>query len=57
MWGCKVVATVWSGTKIKLPSLLEPHLNILDIMWEIMENCPGVDWELVYGYIVESMEQ
>ena len=46
LWGCKVAAAVWSATKTKLHSLPEPHLNILDIVWEIKEHCLGVDWDL-----------
>ena len=46
LWGCNVAAEVWSGTKIKLPSLPEPHMDFLDIVWEIQENHPGVDWDL-----------
>ena len=46
MWGCNVAAELWSGTKIKLPSLPEPHMDFLDIVWEIPENRPGVDWDL-----------
>lgn len=37
---------MWCETKAKLPCLPEPHLNILDIVGEIMVQCPGVDWDL-----------
>ena len=46
LWGCKVATAMWSATKTKLHSLPEPHLNILDIVWEIKEHCLGVDWDL-----------
>ncbi|XP_075658880.1 uncharacterized protein LOC142628720 [Castanea sativa] len=37
LWGYRVIAEVWSATKIKLPSLPKPHLDFLDIVWEIKE--------------------
>ena len=46
LWGCKTAAEVWSATKIKLPLLSEPCLNFMDIVWEIRERCPAVDWVL-----------
>ena len=46
LWGCKVAAAVWSETKTKLHSWPKPHLNILDIVWEIKKHCPRVDWDL-----------
>ena len=46
LWGCKTVAEVWSASKVKLPYLLETHLEFLDIVWEIRERCSVVDWEL-----------
>lgn len=45
-WGCTAAAELWSATNLKLPSLPEPHLDFQDIMWEIRERCPVVDWEL-----------
>ena len=46
LWGCKTAAEVWSATKLKLPFLLETHLEFLDIVWEIKERSTKVDWEL-----------
>ncbi|XP_075640630.1 uncharacterized protein LOC142612416 [Castanea sativa] len=46
LWGCTAAAEVWSATNLKLPSLPEPHLDFLNIMWEIRERWPVVDWEL-----------
>lgn len=46
LWGCKVALAVWCEAKAKLPSLPKPHLNILDIVGEIMVHYPGVDWDL-----------
>ena len=47
LWGCKTAAEVWSATKLKLPFLPKTHLDFMDIVWEIRERCPEVDWELI----------
>ena len=46
LWGCKTAAAIWSATRLKLPLLPESHLHFMDIVWEIRERCPVVDWEL-----------
>ena len=46
LWGCHTAADVWSATKLKLPLLLETHLDFMDIVWELRERCSEVDWEL-----------
>ena len=45
LWGCHTAVEVWSATKLKLPLLPETHLDFMDIVWEIRERCPEVDWE------------
>lgn len=56
LWECKTAAEVWSATKLKLPLLPETHLEFMDIVWEIMERCPMVDWELfaIMGWSLRS---
>ena len=46
LWGCSLVVVVQSGTKIKLPFLLKPPREFLDIVWEVKENPLGIDWNL-----------
>ena len=47
LWGCQTAAEVWSATKLKLPLLLETHLDFMDIVWEIRERYLVVDWEMI----------
>ena len=42
--GCSLAVVVWGGTKIKLPFLLEPPRELLNIVWEVKENPLGIDW-------------
>ena len=46
LWSCKAAKEVWRATSLKLPSLPDFNLEFVDIMWEIMERFPMVDWEL-----------
>ncbi|KAL0006735.1 hypothetical protein SO802_008237 [Lithocarpus litseifolius] len=46
LWDCQYAKGVWNGTKIKLPWMQEPLHEFIDIVWEIMESYPNVDWIL-----------
>ena len=46
LWGCQYANAVWSGTKIKLPWLQDPINDFVDIVWEIMNSHPQVDWTM-----------
>ena len=44
LWDCKLAKEVWSGTKIKLPVLPEPVPEFLNLVWEVMESHPNINW-------------
>ena len=46
LWDCTFAKEVWSGTKIKLPALLEPVNEFLNLVWEVVDSCPNVNWVL-----------
>ena len=46
LWDCIFAKEVWSETKIKLPALLEPVNVFLNLVWEIVDSCPNVNWVL-----------
>lgn len=46
LWSCKVVEVVWSNTKLKLPCFQDPPRDYIDIVWEINDNHPGINWDL-----------
>ncbi|KAK9985180.1 hypothetical protein SO802_034705 [Lithocarpus litseifolius] len=46
--------SVWNGTKIKLPWMQEPLNEFIDIVWEIMESYPNVDW-ILFAVIAWSL--
>ena len=35
---------MWSGTKIKLPDLPEPVPEFLNLVWEVMDSHPNINW-------------
>ena len=46
LWDCKFAKEVWSGTKIKLPDLPEPAPEFLNLVWEVMDSHPNINWVL-----------
>lgn len=46
LWGCKFASLVWGNTKIKLPSFEMTPRDFIDILWEIKNKKPELNWEL-----------
>lgn len=46
LWGCKFVDEVWSVSRLKLPAVPNQPQEFLDIVWEIRERKPDIDWEV-----------
>ena len=46
LWDCIFAKEVWSETKIKLPALPKPMNVFLNLVWEIVDSCPNVNWVL-----------
>ena len=44
LWDCKFAKAVWRGTKIKLLALLEPVPEFLNLVWEVMDSHPNINW-------------
>ena len=44
-WGCKLAAKVWGASRLKLPAIPKQPHEFLDLVWEIRERKPGIDWE------------
>ena len=45
LWGCKVAADVWGASRLKLPAIPNQTQEFLDVVWEIRERKPDIDWE------------
>ena len=45
LWGCKLAAEVWGVSRLKLPAVPNQPQDFLDLVWEIREAKPGIDWE------------
>ena len=44
LWGCSYIEKVWCDTKIKLPLVPASTREFVDVMWEILEFRPSIDW-------------
>ncbi|XP_075665698.1 uncharacterized protein LOC142635428 [Castanea sativa] len=44
LWDCNFAKEVWSGSKIKLPSLPGPVNEFLNVVWVLVEDCPNINW-------------
>ena len=45
LWGYKLASEVWSESKLKLPSLPNQMQEFIEVVWEIKERKPDIDWE------------
>ena len=46
LWGCKFAAEVWGVSRLKLPVVPNQPQEFVDIVWEISERKPDIDWEI-----------
>ena len=46
LWGCKFAGLVWGNTKMKLPGFEMTPRDFIDIVWEIKNKKPELNWEL-----------
>ena len=46
LWGCKFAADVWGESRLKLPLLPYSTEEFLEVVWEIRNRKPEIDWEL-----------
>nr|XP_023891465.1 uncharacterized protein LOC112003484 [Quercus suber] len=46
LWDCKFAKEVWSVTKTKLTAQPEPVPEFLNLVWEVMDSHPNINWVL-----------
>ena len=46
LWGCKLASKVWSESRLKLTSFPNQMQEFIELVWEIEERKPDIDWEL-----------
>ena len=59
LWGCKLSLEVWSESRLKLPYILGQMQEFIELVWDIIEKKPNIDWELfaVVKVIVQIIKQ
>ena len=45
LWGCKLATEVWGASRLKLPAIPNQPQEFIDLVWEIRERKPSIDWE------------
>ena len=46
LWGCKLALEVWGESRLKLPYIPNQMQEFIELVWEIIEKTPNIDWEL-----------
>lgn len=45
LWGCYFATEVWGESRLKLPFFPYPTWDFMEVIWEIRDKKPEVDWE------------